>query len=193
MSLNFVLMIISKHIGMRQILADFGFCGFKSLNISLLKLDNFEFIVVFSFMGTFLSESIGLQTYSLKILMILLFAELFFGIWAGIMRFGRFKAKRLERFGLKLFIYFLILLIFNTFMIQYKESIAEFYIYSSIHSFIVFYIIGVYLISVLENIHYITGKSTEIETLISIFKLKIFKATKKISENDDKINNDGTV
>lgn len=177
----------ATHIRMKQFLADFGFCGLKSLGTSLMKFQNFEFILAFSIMGTFLSELIGIQLYSLKILVILLLAELLFGIWAGVKRFGKFKVKRLERFGLKLFIYFLILLVFHTFMQQYKESAAEFYVYSSIHSFIVFYIIGVYLISILENIHYITGRSTELEMLIKIFKLKIFKATKKISDDDGTI------
>lgn len=172
------------HNKMKQILADFGFCGLRSFSISLMKFDNFEFITGFSLMGTIVSKLIGLQTYTLKILFILLLVELVIGIWAGVQRFGKFKVKRLERFGLKVFIYFLILLVFNTLMGQYNGSAAEFYVYSSIHSFIVFYVIAVYLISILENIHYLLGKSPELENLIKIFKLRVFKASKKISEDE---------
>ena len=177
-------MQLAIHNKMRQILADFGFCGLRSLSISLMKFDNFEFIIGFSLMGTIVSELIGLQTYTLKILFILLLVELAIGIWAGVRRFGKFKVKRLERFGLKVFIYFLILLVFNTLMGQYNGSVAEFYVYSSIHSFIVFYVIAVYLISILENIYYLSGKSPELENLIKIFKLRVFRASKKISEDE---------
>lgn len=174
------------HRKMNKILADFGFCGVQSFNMSLVKFDNSEFIISFSLMGAILSELIGLQTLTLKILFILLLVELIIGIWAGVRRLGKFKVRRLERFGLKVFIYFLILLVFNTFKRQYSDSVAEYYVYSSIYSFIVFYIVAVYLISILENIYYLTGNSPELGALIKIFRLRVFKASKKISE-DDKI------
>jgi len=170
-----------------KILADFGFCGLRSLFTSLWKFERFEFIIVFSLMGMVISEMVGLQVYTIKILFILLLVELIIGIWAGVKRFGKFKTKRLQRFGLKVFIYFLMLLVLKTLMDQYEDSITEFHIYSSLHSFIVFYIIAVYLISILENIHYLTGQSQELGQLINIFKLRVFRASKKISEDEQKI------
>lgn len=169
----------------KQTLADFGFCGVKSFGLSLVRAENSDFIISFSLMCSFFSQLIGLQVYTLKILFILLLAELVFGIWAGVRRFGKFKVKRLQRFGLKVFIYFLILLVFNTLTLQYENSSGEYYIYSSIHSFVVFYIIAVYIISILENIHYLTGYSSELGDLIKIFKLKIFKASRKITEESE--------
>lgn len=164
----------------------FGFCNFQSLFNSLFKTDKFLMISLFSIITSFLSDILGLQTKAVAVLFVVILAELGIGIWAGMKRFRKFKLKKFERFGLKLLVYFLLLLVFAALKVHYCDD-PEFYVYSAIHSFIVFYVMGVYLISIMRNASYIMGGSEEIDNLVEIFRLKIRKKTKEITgEKEEK-------
>ncbi len=157
---------------MRDILTEFGFCGYNSLYESLTRKNSSRFLAIFAGMGTIAEGLFGLSPYSLFILFLLIVVELIVGIAAGLKRTRKFRARMLQRFGLKVFIYFILMLVLNTFQLQY-EGRPEFYIYASLHSFVVFYVTGVYMISVLENTSYLLGGSKEIDRLLVVFKIKV--------------------
>ena len=171
----------------RYIFTDFGFCSYRSFVCSMLRFDSTQMITLTAFLMAFVSNILGLQPYTIKILLVILGFELSFGIWAGIKRFGKFKPKRLERFGLKLLVYTLLLLVLTTMVKQYSESSIEKYLYNTLHSFVVFYIIFVYTISILNNISYLMGGNDEIDNLIRIFKLKLKKKTKELVDSVDDV------
>ena len=90
-----------------------------------------------------------------------------------------------------LFLYFFLLLVLNTFQLQYEHR-PEYYIYSALHSFVVFYITGVYLISVLENTSFLLGGSKEINGLLKIFRVRLKKVTKVVEDVADIVEGDVT-
>ena len=159
---------------MRDILSEFGFCGYTSLYKSLVRFESFKFLGIFASLGTVLEGMFGLTSYSVMILFVLILVELFVGIAAGVRRTKKFRARMLQRFGLKVFIYFLLLLVLNTFQLQYVGR-PEYYMYASLHSFVVFYIIGVYMVSVLENTSFLLGGNKELDGLLRVFKVKLKK------------------
>lgn len=165
-------------------LYDFGFCGYKHLYMSLLRLDNAKILVVFALMGSVVGSWLGLSSQSILVLFILLICELMLGIGAAFTRKDRFRVGKLQKFGLKVLVYFLLLLVLYTFKLQYTGRPEE-YVYAALHSFAVFYIIGVYLISALENTSYILGGSKEINVLLRIMKIK-FRDYGKLEDLDYK-------
>jgi hypothetical protein len=169
---------------MRDILAEFGFCGYKSLYVSLVRIDNVKILSAFAGLGVILKGLIGLEEVSQIVLFSLILTELVIGVWASMKKKDRFRARRLQRFGLKVFIYFLLLLVLYTFQKQYIGR-PEYYVYGALHSFVVFYITGVYLISVLENTSYILGGSRELNALLRVFKVRLKKAEKVIQLDSD--------
>lgn len=161
---------------LKDMLHDFGFAGYKTLMISLIRIDNIKLLSLFAMLGTLVENIVGLKPYTVLVLMILLLVELAVGISASLMRKEQFHVRRLQRFGLKFLIYFFILLLLNTFVKQYTGRPEE-YVYSALHSFVVFYVIGVYSISILENTSYVLGGSKEINGLLKVFRVKLKEAT----------------
>lgn len=180
------MIIVRADKAMRDLLSEFGFCGYNSLYVSLFRIGNGGVISIFAGLGAIAENLVGLSSHSLLILLIMLLVELIIGIASGLKRTGRFRVRSLQRFGLKVFIYFLLLLVLHTFKMQYTGG-PEFYVYSSLHSFVVFYITGVYLISILENTAYLLGGSKEINGLLKIFRVKMKKVTDAIEGEDTKL------
>lgn len=168
-------------IGMRDLLSEFGFCGYSSLYTSLLRIDNVKVLSFFAGLGVLGETALGLKPYSLVILLAVLLVELGIGILSGVKRTRKFRGRMLQRFGLKVFLYFLLLLVFTAFKNQYSEG-PEFYVYSALHSFLVFYIIGVYCISILENASYLLGGSKEINGLLRFFRIRMKKVTEVMED-----------
>ncbi len=162
----------------------FGFDSFNKLGESLFKFQNFLTISIFSFVGSVFSRLLGLEEFIIGAFLVLIVAELGFGLWTGYRKAEKFSLKKLERFGLKLLVYSLILLIFTALKNQYADATPEYHVYNSIHSFVTFYIAIVYLISIMSNVNFIIGGSDDISNLIKIFKLKLNKKTKELNDSD---------
>lgn len=159
---------------------DFGFADISSLKHSLLRLDYGFTITILSAVCAWVANVLGIAPYSLVILMVALMVELLLGILLAVRR-GEFQRQKLERFGLKLGAYLLVLIVLNAFKIQYLDDPVELTVYSSLHSFVVFYIIGVYTVSILESVYGLT-ESEEIKTLLDILKLRFTKRIKKFKD-----------
>ena len=161
----------------KNILSDFGYCSLGEFGQSLLRIELAKPLIMFSVSLTFFSEAcihfLGLEFPSVAILVMLLVVELFTGIAASMKKGTKITSKRLQRFGLKIFIYFFLLVVFKTFQNQYDGKFLA-NIYSAIHSFIVLYVIGVYSVSVLENVSVIiSGKKTEFKGLVDYISKRI--------------------
>jgi hypothetical protein len=164
-----------------RILEEFGYISHHSLLASLIRSDSAKALVVLAGLGAYMEVWIGLPVSSQVVLAILLAVELGVGIVAGIRRTGRFRGRKLESFGLKVLVYFMILLVFGTFRRQYEDTVPECYVYGVMHSFCVMYIIFVYLISILENTSYLLGGSKEIDGLLGVVRIRLKKVTRQAS------------
>ena len=171
-------------IHLKNILIEFGFQSVPNFFKSLLRTESTSWLVWFSSLGTMASEHFGLNITSLVVLIIVMFCELFLGIASSVKRKQKINAIKFNRFGLKIFIYFLLLLVLQTFKAQYTEGLT-YNIYSTLHSFVLLYIIGVYLISILENTAFLLGgkSAKEISNLVDFIKARFIK--EKLFKQDD--------
>ena len=142
---------------------------------SLLRINQYRPILLIASIGTvtiqWCKHMFGLTAQSILILALLLVIELASGIAASIKQGKSITSKRLQRFGIKVTIYFLIIAVFAAFTHQYKGNYME-HVYNAVHSFIILYIILVYLISILENASVLMGGSREIDSIIKFLRKK---------------------
>lgn len=148
-----------------KILNDFGYFSIADFRQSLIRIDVWERLAVISLGFTFISNLIGLRGITALLLLILLITELATGILAAKSRCEKIHSKPLQRFALKILCYGVLLSTFWQLSIDYKASF-ETYIYSQIHSFLLMYIIGVYAVSVVENIACICKERDKLKPLI---------------------------
>jgi hypothetical protein len=162
---------------MKNLLNDFGYCNWSDFTQSLLRIDNSVAITTsasaMTIIVAFMEKYMNLKFESLICLFLLLCVELVTGIVASIKEHKKITSRRLQRFGLKVFIYGVILATFSIFMRQYDNSFVMKEVYSGIHSFVVLYIIGVYSISILENTSAILGGTREFDSIIKLIRKKI--------------------
>jgi hypothetical protein len=116
----------------------------------------------------------GLNILTIIAFIVLLMLELVTGLVASKIKKIKIESKKFSRFGIKLFTWLLLLFITNTFKTQYQNDM-EFFYYRWLHSFVFMFVITEYLISVLENISVISGKSYK----------KLIKTIKQRNENNN--------
>jgi len=96
---------------------------------------------------------------------ILLIVELISGLLASKLRGRKLTSRRLQRFGVMVLIWFTLLFVMNGMIDQYEGRPEEHVAYY-MHTTMVFYIIGVYTKSVLENAETIWKKRMNIKLLL---------------------------
>ena len=159
---------------MNKLLAMFGFRGPEDFLESVMRINLSQLLIPASLIGSFVEQYFGLNLACMVILFCLLLMELVTGVWAAMRRKEKISSAKLQRFGIKLFVWFFLLMLFHVFSRFYGDG-AGAMIYSGIHSFLVMYIIGVYTVSVLENVNSISGGDSDIQAIIVKIKDKLLK------------------
>ena len=149
-------------------------CFFKSL----LKVDQFAWIITGGAFLSSLETVFGLNAMSMLALLLLMALELLTGIIASLKRKNKIKSKKLGRFLLKSFTYWFFIGFFAIFALQFKDGLKH-VAFDWLHSFIVFYVIGVYAVSIFENLSSITGKRSEFRPVIEAIKKKLLPKKEK--------------
>lgn len=165
----------------KKVLEVFGFVTIDDFVTSLYhKQYLFVFVSLSSIVST-LGMYIGLNYITTISLLFLIIIELSSGIVASLSRKEAIESWKFSRFGFKIFCWFSLLFILNSFMQNFKDSDIMMEIYKWIYNFIFLFISLEYLISIMENIGILTAK--ESKSLLSIIKNKI-KGTSKPEELD---------
>ena len=143
-----------------HLLTGFGYCSNQTLLCSLVKPNLMKYLLPIAFVCSSVSMALGLSAYATLALSLLLTLELITGILASRTKAKARKKKkwfslhRLAGWGLKVFILFFTLFFLTALIDNYKINgrQTEEYIFRYLHSLVVIYITGIYLLSVYENI-----------------------------------------
>lgn len=148
-------------------LSDFVCSVFPSLKYNLTML-----IITLSVFLSSLSELLGLRSLTIIAFIALCLVELASGIYASVfVQNQKFQSNKASRFTIKLACLFIVLFVVNTYKIEYNSIGLVFVIFEWFHIVLVVYFSFEYLISIIENLGTISGKSNS--TLIKAIKRKL--------------------
>lgn len=155
---------------------DFGFCNSKSLMVSLFAPEYGVLFITLSGLATLGEFCFGLSGFTLVLLLVLVKIELITGLWAAKVRGKKIVSKKLQRFFLKMMIYFFFIMILHRLAAEVTDFTHN--LYSYMHSFTIFYFVFVHIKSIAENYGRITGKKSEFLDYIKKINEKVFNSKK---------------
>lgn len=163
---------------MERLFSAIGFCGHQDLLASLWRPKSAPMLASISMIGAGVEYAFGLKPFMFTALFILLLVELITGLTAAKLKGRKLTSRRMQRFGVMILVWFTLLLALNALTHQYKGQ-AEEHVAHYMHSTLVFYIIGVYFKSILENAENIWKNKLNARVLIS----QLFKTNKDETNN----------
>ena len=136
--------------------------------------------------SSFFTHAFGLTFFTSLMFVLLLVLELLSGLMATKIKGNAIASRKLSRFGLKIVVWFGVFAFVNALMLQYYNvNVVMYNLYYWVHNLILSYVSFEYLISVLENVAVISGKSNN--KLIKALSTK-FESVLGISDTEDFFN-----
>lgn len=130
--------------------AALGFVGSGDLLSSLFRPNLAVILAPLSALGCYLEYLFGINGLMFTALCVLLTVELITGIMAAKLKKRKLTSRRMQRFGIMVLVWFTLLLITNALALQYDGRL-EGNVAHYMHTTILFYVVGIYIKSVLEN------------------------------------------
>lgn len=155
-----------------NLLNEFGFGSIKSFLASMFAPQYGALFITFSGLSSLGDVFFGVSNYTLLLLVILVKIELITGIWASKVKKRPIVSKKLQRFILKMMIYFFFIMIFHQLTNEAENFTKK--IYEYMHSFTIMYFVFVHIKSITENYDKITGRRTEFLGIIDKMNEKFF-------------------
>lgn len=143
-----------------MILKDAGFEGVSDFMESSFHVKLLLFSFPVSAVSAFIELYFGLQGITVFSFALLLGLELITGIASSLNQGEKISSRRFSRFIFKLCIWLCCFFILNSFAKETEVGTISNYIYTYFHSTLFIYITIEYLLSVLENMGRLSGKST---------------------------------
>ena len=166
---------------------NFGFSCTGDFTTSIVHSKLLVITIPLAGLSALLENSLGLRYFTILAFVILVTLELITGLLASKIRGEQIVSHKFSRFGFKVFVWMVLLYVVNTMKIEYSEQIGNFSKLASgfftwLHGTLFIYIVIEYLISVLENLGVITGKSNDTIIIKIIKKLNNLLGSEKNKE-----------
>jgi len=148
--------------------------GFKDTGDFLSSTIHVKFLILsipVATISAFIDQYFGLSLVTALSFTILLTLELVTGLLASLVKKRKLESRRLARFGLKIFVWFSLFFIIQSFKAHFADKFIVAKVYDWAFSVVIIYVTFEYMISVLENIATITGRSES--KLIKALKSKL--------------------
>lgn len=156
---NFFINLLDTFVG------HFGFDGMNDFISSILHIKLMLFTIPMSFaVFAFLSKYLGMTYVMVAAFLVLAIMELVTGIWGSLATKKKIKSKKLGRFGLKILVWFALIFVAHSFAQSYEhlkgvQNYIVYQIFNWFHGVLMIYVSFEYIISILENLAKITGKT----------------------------------
>jgi hypothetical protein len=165
------------------IVTNFGFSNSSDFLSSFLHVNHLSITIPIVGISSILEKYFGLSHLTIISFGLLISLELITGLISAKIKKIKLESRKFSRFGLKILIWFSLIFITNTLMLEYKghqdtASSIAYTIFSWLHTFLFIYINMEYLISVLENLGVITGNKKDTNNIIKMIKDKVFNILK---------------
>lgn len=164
------------------LLNEFGFTSTKSFITSLLATNYGMLFTVTTTVASFADYYFGVSNLLLILLLVLINLELITGLWAAKVRKRKIVSKKLQRFLLKIMIYFVFLVLLHRLTHEVDDLTQPIYTY--MYSFTILYFVFVHVKSILENYTRITGKETDFYSYLQQMNERVFGVKPKKKEKD---------
>ena len=152
----------------------FGFVDKQDFMHSFIHLKLLQITIPVAAISAFFEQYFGLKALTIFAFVLLLTIELLSGFWASKIKHGTLAiaSNPLKRFGFKLLAWLIMIFILNSFKLQWEDTNLVIYTaFDWLYSLMIIYISFEYLISVIENIEVISGKSDK--TLVQALRKKL--------------------
>jgi len=148
------------------IVSNFGFDDLSDFTSSLLHPKAMLLTIPFAGLSSVFETYFGLQSITIFSFVLLVTLELITGLTASKVQGKPIESKKFGRFGLKVFVWISLIFILNSLKIEYRgheDTIGglAYGLLNWLHGTLFIYICIEYLISVLENMGAISGKSNK--------------------------------
>lgn len=169
---------------------NFGFSCTGDFSNSIIHSNLLTITIPFAGLSALIETSFGLRNLTILAFVVLVTLELLSGLLASKIRGEKIVSHKFSRFGFKVFVWMVLLYVVNTMKIEYSEQGGSFSTLASgfftwLHGTLFIYIVIEYLISVLENLGVITGKSNDTLIMKIIKKLNGFLGDEKNKEQNE--------
>lgn len=169
---------------LNYIVTNFGFTNSSDFVCSFLHINLLTITLPLAGISVGIEKYFGLEYLTIISFGLLIFLELVTGLLSSKVRKVKIESKKFSRFGLKVLIWFSLIFITKSLMMEYKQytdtvGVLAYSMFNWLHTFIFIYINMEYLISVLENLGVITGNKKGSDTLIKVIKGKLISFLKK--------------
>lgn len=151
---------------LNQFVSTFGFNCTGDFTNSIVHSKILGVTLPLAGISALLENSLGLQHLTLISFVVLVTLELLTGLIAAKVKGEQIVSNKFGRFGLKVLVWLILLYVTNSMRLEYSGSLESFRNLASgfftwLHGTMFIYIVLEYLISVLENLGAITGKSKD--------------------------------
>lgn len=175
---------------LNQIVCNFGFTCTGDFSNSIVHTKLMAITLPFAGASAIIETLFGLHSFTIIAFAILVVLELLTGLIASKVRGEQIVSNKFGRFGLKVLVWMLLLYITNSMRLEYIDNSTSFDSLAStfftwLHGTFFIYITIEYLISVLENIGFITGNSKRSLISAIINKLNSFLSDEKNKTKDE--------
>lgn len=166
------------------VVTNFGFKDQNEFLSSLLHQKILLLTLPFAGISAFIETMFGLQTITLLAFVLLITLELITGLVGSTVKGVKIESGKFSRFGLKIFVWLSLIFIINTLKMEYLShndvvGAVAYPLLVWLHGTLFIYVNLEYLISVLENLGVIFGKSSSPISEIIKDKLKSFMGDDK--------------
>jgi hypothetical protein len=166
------------------VVSNFGFENITDFTNSLLHPKVVLMALPIAGISSIVESLFGLQSLTILAFIVLVTLELITGLVGAKVLGKKIESRKFGRFGLKIFVWLTLLFILNSLTKEYRNhedlfGTMAYGLFTWLHGTLFIYINIEYLISVLENLGTITGKSNDSFINVIKEKLKGFLGNKK--------------
>lgn len=148
------------------VVENFGFDNLSDFTKSIIHTKFLAITIPLAGISSIIESIFGLQSVTIFAFTLLVTLELITGITASKVKRRKIVSRRFGRFGLKVFVWLSLIFILNTLRLEYLLH-EDFFgaiaygLFTWLHGTLFIYVCLEYLISVIENLGDISGKSTK--------------------------------
>lgn len=147
----------------------FGFDCLHDFTTSMVHFKLLKITIPISFGVATISSMFGFEETTMLAFLLMVIFELISGVAASVFEGKKIQSRKFSRFGFKLLTWLTLIFVTYSFSKQYDEGVMN-WLLSLLNSTVVGYIMFEYIISIVENLERITGKTIPLKKyLLDLF------------------------
>ena len=148
-----------------NIVSHFGFDTFHDFATSMIHFNLLKISAPVGVCLGLMSSILGFADATSLAFFVMVLFELISGVTASVFEGKKIESRKFSRFGFKLLTWLVLMGVLNTFKSQYNDGVLG-WMMNTMASSVVGYILFEYVLSIVENLERITGKSIPLKKFL---------------------------